>query len=203
MRNARNLLALGAAMAVLTAGAAPLLVGAADHLESPNAKANHALDITDIYAFDGANSMKTVLVLNVNPLAGVVSGTTFATNGEYRFNIDKNGDSVADDVYTVTFGTANAKNGKQPITIKRNGTKVATGKSGNANNDGGIKFYAGVRDDPFFFDLASFLRWRDPDGDGSYTYDGPTTFDGVDFFAGTNVSSIVLEIPDGANSHWG
>jgi hypothetical protein len=196
MRNARNLLALGAAMAVLTAGAAPLLVGAADHLESPNAKANHALDITDIYAFDGANSKKTVLVLNVNPLAGVVSGTKFATNGEYRFNIDKNGDSVADDVYTVTFGTANAKNGKQPITIKRNGTKVATGKSGNANNDGGIKFYAGVRDDPFFFDLASFLRWRDPDGDGSYTYDGPTTFDGVDFFAGTNVSSIVLEIPD-------
>ena len=140
-------------MAVLSATAAPLLVGAADHLESPNAKANHALDITDIYAFDGANSKNTVLVMNVNPLAGVVSGTKFATDGTYRFNIDRNGDDVADDVYTVTFGAANAANGKQPLTLKKDGTTVLTGKTGNANNGGGAKLYAGIKDDPFFFDL--------------------------------------------------
>ncbi len=195
MRTTRNLLALGAAMAVLTAGAAPLLVGAADHLDSPNAKANHALDITDIYAFDGENSANTVLAVDVNPLAGVVSGTNFATDAEYRFNVDTNGDFVADDVYTVTFGN-NAPDHKQSVTLKKNGQTVLTGKTGNANNGGGAKLFAGIKDDPFFFDLAGFLRWRDPDGNGVYTYDGSTNLDLGDFFKGTNISTIVLEIPD-------
>ena len=125
----------------------------------------------------------------------------------YRFNIDRNGDAVADDVYTVTFGAANASNGKQALTLKKDGTTVLTGKTGNANNGGGAKLYAGVKDDPFFFDLASFIRWRDPDGDGAFTYTGSTTFDGVDFFKGTNISTIVLEIPDtwlgSTAAYWG
>ena len=195
MRTPRSILALGAALAVLTAGAAPLLVGAADHLESPNAKANHALDITDIYAFDAANGAKTVLVVNVNPLAGVVSGKRFSTTGQYRLNIDRNGDARADDVYKITFANG-GPGGKQKLTLKKDGAVVLRGTTGNTNTGGGAKLYAGVRDDPFFFDLASFIRWRDPDGDGAFTYTGPTTFDGVDFFRGTNISTIVLEIPD-------
>jgi hypothetical protein len=195
MPRARNLTMLGAAAVVLTIGVAPMLSNAADHLEAPLAKANHALDITDIYAFDAANSKNTVLVVDVNPLAGVVSGTRFDTSGTYDLNIDKNGDFVADAVYRVTFGS-NAPDGKQSLTLKRNGTTILAGKTGNTNTGGGAKLYAGVRDDPFFFDLASFMRWRDPDGDGAYTYTGPTTFDGVDFFRGTNVSTIVLEVPD-------
>jgi Domain of unknown function (DUF4331) len=194
MLSKSKITAAGAALLVLTVGAAPFIASGADHLESPNAKANHALDITDIYAFDAANSKKTVLVLNVNPLAGVVSGTKFATDASYRFNIDRNGDFKADDVYKVTFGASH--NGKQPLTLRKDGHILLRGKTGNANVDDGVKLYAGVKDDPFFFDLASFLRWRDPDGDGAYTYTGPTTFDGVDFFQGTNVSTIVLELPD-------
>jgi hypothetical protein len=172
MRTRTRVAAVGAAIAVLTVGVAPLISGAADHLETPLAKANHSLDITDIYAFDGANSKKTVLVMNVNPLAGVVSGTAFSTSGEHRFNIDTNGDSVADDVYAVTFG-APGHGGKQPLTLWKNGARVLDGKTGNANNGGGAKLYAGIKDDPFFFDLASFRRWRDPDGDGAFTYTGP------------------------------
>jgi hypothetical protein len=195
MPRARTLTMLGAAAVVLTIGVAPMLSNAADHLESPLAKANHALDITDIYAFDAANSSKTVLVVDVNPLAGVVSGKKFATDGAYNLNIDKNGDFVADAVYRVTFGSS-ASDGKQSLTLKRNGTTILTGKTGSTNVGGGAKLYAGIKDDPFFFDLASFMRWRDPDGDGAFTYTGPTTFDGVDFFRGTNISTIVLEIPD-------
>lgn len=192
---ARKLLTFGTALVALTIGAAPILSNAADHLESPNAKANHALDITDIYAFDAANRKNTVLVANVNPLAGVVSGTKFATGGEYQLNIDKTGDAVADDIYKVTFA-AGAPDGKQSIDLKKNGTTILQGTTGNANSGGGAKLFAGIKDDPFFFDLGSFIRWRDPDGDGAFTYTGPTTFDGVDFFRGTNVSTIVLEIPD-------
>jgi len=206
MRAIRSTALVGAALVVLTVGAAPLLTTGADHLEAPLAKANHDLDITDIYAFDAANAKRTVLVMNVNPLAGVVSGRRFATNAEYRFNIDRTGDFVADDVYTVTFG-ANAPDHKQSLTLRKDGAVVLRGKTGSANNAGGAKVYAGIKDDPFFFDLASFRRWRDPDGDGTFTYTGPTTFDGVDFFRGTNISTIVLEIPDswlGASAnYWG
>jgi hypothetical protein len=93
---------------------------------------------------------------------------------EYRFNIDRTGDAVADDIYTVTFGS-NAPGPKQSLTLARNGSTILTGKTGNANNGGGAKVYAGINDDPFFFDLAGFLRWRDPDGDGDYT--GSTNLD--------------------------
>jgi hypothetical protein len=206
MRIITKLATVGAAMTVLTIGAAPLLTGAADHLEAPLAVANHSLDITDVYAFDGSNARNTVLVLNVNPLAGLVSGTSFSTSGTYDLNVDKTGDFVADDVYKVGFGTG-APDGKQSLTLWKNGVTVLTGMTGNANNGGGAKLFAGVRDDPFFFDLASFKLWRDPDADGAFTYTGSTTFAGVDFFRGTNISTIVLEIPDawlGASANfWG
>ena len=208
MRTRTKVAAVGAAIAVLTIGVAPLISGAADHLEAPLAKANHDLDITDIYAFDGANSKNTVLVLNVNPFAGTATnaGTKFSTDGEYNLNIDKNGDFVADDVYTVTFGS-DAPDGKQSLTLWKNGTALVNGKTGNANNASGAKVYAGLRDDPFFFDLVSFRAWRDPDGNGAFTYTGPTTFAGIDTFRGANVSSIVLEIPDSwlgsSANYWG
>jgi len=127
----------------------------------------------------------------------VVSGTEFATDAQYRLNVDTSGDFVADDVYTVTFGT-DAPDDKQSLTLWKNGQTVLTGKTGSANNGGGAKLFAGVKDDPFFFDLAGFLRWRDPDGDPAtpYTYTGSTNLDLGDFFKGTNVSTIVLEIPD-------
>jgi hypothetical protein len=191
----RTLAAFGTALVVLTVGAAPFFTSAADHVEAPLAVANGDLDITDVYAFDGANRKDTVVVMNVNPFAGVVSGMDFATDAEYRFNIDTGGNPAAEDIYTVTFGD-DAPNGKQSLELWKNGTLVLSGKTGNANVGGGAKLYAGVRDDPFFFDLVSFRLWRDPNGDGAYTYTGPTTFDGIDTFRGSNVSTIVLEIPD-------
>ena len=208
MRTRTKVAAVGAAIAVLTVGVAPLISGAADHLEAPLAKAHHDLDITDIYAFDGANSRNTVLVIDVNPFAGTATntGTKFSTDGEYRFNVDKDGDYAADDIYTVTFGS-NAPDGKQSLTLWKNGSAVVSGKTGNASIGGGAKVYAGLRDDPFFFDLVSFRAWRDPDGDGSFSYNGPTTFAGIDTFRGANVSTIVLEIPDSwlgsSANYWG
>jgi uncharacterized protein DUF4331 len=206
MRTRTKVAAVGAAIAVLTVGVAPLISGAADHLEAPLAKAHHDLDLTDIYAFDGANSKNTVLVIDVNPFAGAMSGTEFSTDGEYRMNIDRNGDFVADDIYTVTFANG-GPGGKQTLTLWKNGAEVLSGMTGNANIGGGAKVYAGLRDDPFFFDLVSFRAWRDPDGDGAFTYTGSTSFAGIDTFRGANVSSIVLEIPDSwlgsSANYWG
>jgi hypothetical protein len=202
MRKLVALAVAGTALVVLTIGAAPLLTSAADHLDAPALKndADHPLDLTDIYAFDAANGSRTVLVMNVNPLAGVVSGTKFSTSGEYRFNVsrgaspDADVNDNADRVYRVTFGAPNATSGKQILRLYRGTTLIAKGTTGNTVQvDGGGRIWAGVRDDPFFFDLAGYNQLRD----STYTdASGLTDTPGDDFFAGTNISTIVLEVPD-------
>ncbi len=200
----KNIAAVGAAIVLLTIGAAPFFTSAADHLDAPIVKTEHALDITDIYAFDGANSRNTVLVMDVAPLAGVVSGTEFSTTGTYRFNLDTNGDFVADAIYNVTFGAPGGRDHKQSVTVRRNGTVIASGFTGNAvQTTGGGKLFAGAKDDPFFFDLAGYLKLKD----SGYTNASGLTDAGVDFFAGTNILTIVVEVPDawiGASANfWG
>ncbi len=191
----KNLAAAGTALVVLTLGAAPFFTSAADHLDAPIVKNNHALDITDIYAFDGANSKNTVLVVDVAPLVGVISGTSFSTSGSYRMNLDTNGDFVADTVYTTTFSAGN-RDHKQAVTLKRNGTTIASGYTGNTIMvDGGGKLFAGQRDDPFFFDLDGYNQLKDS---GYTDASGLTDDPGTDFFAGTNILAIVLELPDSA-----
>lgn len=189
----RTFAALGTALVVLALGAAPFLTSAADHLDSPIVKLNHALDITDIYAFDGANSKNTVVAMDVAPLAGVLSGTEFSTLGSYRFNLDTSGDFVADTVYQLTFGAPGGRDHKQPLWLRRNGTVIATGYTGNTVQiPGGGKLYAGLRDDPFFFDLAGYNKLKDT----GYTDTSGLTDAGVDFFAGTNILTMVLDVPD-------
>jgi hypothetical protein len=56
------------------------------------------------------------------------------------------------------------------------------------SNASGIKVFAGPRDDPFFFDL---VRFKDIIGGTQTGFRNP----GVDTFAGTNVMSIVVEVP--------
>ena len=78
---------------------------------------------------------------------------------------------------------------------------------------GGGKVFAGPRDDPFYFDLVGFKHLKARLLAGSTTIGAPgdapcvdgtdtmtdhllSCFTGVDTFAGTNVSSIVLQVPN-------
>jgi hypothetical protein len=59
---------------------------------------------------------------------------------------------------------------------------------------GGIKVFAGLRDDPFFFDLTAFKAFVA----GPYTPASglrPSGQTPSDTFAGTNISAIVIELP--------
>ena len=51
-----------------------------------------------------------------------------------------------------------------------------------------MKFFAGPRDDPFFFDLGQFKAILGGTASG---FKNP----GTDTFAGTNVLSLVVEVP--------
>ena len=194
---------------------------AADHRDSPGLMppgGDNRADITDIYAFESpTNPDKTVLVVNVN---GLTAGGTPAYFGRgipgvsankrlgYWLNIDNDGDAVADVRYSVRFGKP--RNGVQTVQLRRNGNVIIPftrgrttkfGSSPRAVSGGGVKLFAGMRDDPFFFDLQGFLNITaplddDPSNDAQSFIGCSGQGSRPDFFAGTNVSSIVLEVPD-------
>ena len=155
---------------------------AADHLDSPSVRVDGSVDINDLYAFQSpANPANFVMVMTVNPLAGVVSGTAFNPSAVYELGIDLNGDAIPDQAYRFYF--ASPRRGVQRfIVIDINGQPGGTGQTGSvASLSNGGMVTAGVFDDPFFFDLNGF--------------NNGLRFTGVDFFAGANVSAIVIEVP--------
>src|SRR5207248_617929 len=184
----------------------PHAASAADHLDAPGLMppgGSVQSDITDLYAFkSAAQPADSVLVLNVNTgpagsnftfgrgIPGV--GNTKAVL--YNFNIDNNGDALTDVNLRVRFGKP-AADGSQPFEVRRNGKllismdegrSTAFGAAPHVVTAGDVEAFAGRRDDPFFFDLPAFLHLN-----GRSFCDGQQS----DFFAGRNVSSIVLELP--------
>lgn len=173
-----------------------------DHLDAPGKKSPNMdarIDICDLFIFQKPKDpSRSVIVFNVNPFAPT-RGDSFASEAVYEIRIDTNGDAVADIAYRITF--TEKEHGAQLATVKR-----ATGGKAREIGDGGEtlfsdvpvsfnenvitqeseghRFFAGMRSDPFFFDLEGFLNGM--------------KFTGADFFADKNVFSIVLELPNTA-----
>ncbi len=210
---------LAVAGLTLAVGASPLLVSGADHLDAPAAKADHRVDITDVYGFRSGPS-QTTLVLNVDGLMSPTDSktATFRTSALYELKVDRNHDGKADIAYRVRFGAARTKSDGtkvQSYVVRRatgwaaisnvwTGAVVAVGTTTpyrhavrTASIAGGGAAFAGTRDDPFFFDLPGFVNFKEKLLGGS-TNLGELLggFTGADTFAGTNVLSIALRIPN-------
>ena len=199
----------------LAIGGVPLLAQGADHLDAPalggltdtnGAFSPHSehgdRDINDVYAFQGSTSSRTVLAMTTNPAANIF-GAEFGTNVRYIINVDRTGDAVQDIAYVWRFDASSG--GAQPWTVTRyaganarsfgQGVEIAsgsTGGNGQAMGKGSAKAFAGLRSDPFFFDLTGFVGTVfgvGTDGLGST----PT-----DFFVGLNTNALVIEVPDDA-----
>jgi hypothetical protein len=217
-RTATGLGLLAVAGAIAAVGSGPLLVGAADHLDAPTAKSDARIDITDIYAFRSTGG--TTLVLNVNPLKSPADtkGARFNSSALYQMKVDTNLNGFADIAYRVRFGnTRMTSDGAvtQSYIVKRatgaaaradtwtgaivaRGYTTAYGRTARiAPVVGGGKVFAGPRDDPFYFDLPGFVEFKKQLLAGS-TDLGVLTggFTGADTFAGTNISSIAIELPN-------
>jgi hypothetical protein len=180
-----------------------LIFMAADHADAPAVTGN-ASDITDVYAFQGQNTNNMVFVVNTQGLLSPSATTMaeFSENVMTEINIDNNGDNVEDLVIQAIrrgdkmffFGpVAPASTGKSSVIQKENqiGNVKITPYGSPAvikTNDDGSKFFAGPRDDPFFFDLGQFKAILAGNASG---FNNP----GTDTFAGTNVLSIVVEVP--------
>lgn len=173
---------LSFAAAMVAALGACAAAQAADHLDAPILIGNGQVDINDLYAFQSpTNPNNTVMIMTVNPFAGTMSPREFGTGVDYTFNIDNTGDAVADVRYTASFSPV--VGGSQAYTLTKDTLPYAVGTTGDttATSTSGAIVQASVYDDPFFFDLAGFQNGL--------------MFTGDDFFAGADVSAIVLEVP--------
>src|SRR5947207_12538557 len=116
--------------AIAAVGFAPLGASAADHLDAPAAKADHRVDITDIYAYRQAGG--TTLILNVDGLMTPSDSMTaaFRHTALYELKIDTNLDAQADIAYRVRFGPPHATSDGvvQSIMVRR-----ATGSAATRN----------------------------------------------------------------------
>src|SRR6266702_2813019 len=174
----------------------------ADHLDAPglmSPNGNAKTDITDIYAFQKpGDDDKSILILNVNPLAPTLA-TEFESNGLYQLKIDTDADALAEVAFRIEFTPV--VNGQQWATVRRavggdadddensgeiiiKHALVSFGSQAHVTESGPYKFFAGIRSDPFFFDLIGFLH--------------NFQFTGSDFFIDKNVFGIVLEVPNEA-----
>src|SRR5258705_317009 len=63
------------------------------------------LDLTDLFVFAAPdNPDRTVLIMDANPF---MKGTEFSPDAVYRFNIDNDGDALADVAFSFTFSEPN------------------------------------------------------------------------------------------------
>ncbi|WP_052665938.1 DUF4331 family protein [Nitriliruptor alkaliphilus] len=173
------------------------------HLDSPLAREDPRLDISDVYLFRGRRG--TVFVLNANPLSGAGG---FHPEGLYEFRIDTDGDVVEDLTFQVRFGPMEP-DGLQSLELRElrgidaqdRDADVRPVLSGATQQpleaDNGLRVWAGPAADPFYIDggvvgpvvraVTSGVR---------LDLDDVVRVEHANAFAGTNVSTIVLEVPD-------
>lgn len=132
------------------------------HLDSPEARSDPRLNITDLYVFPGETG--TVFAVNLCPsLAGKDAPKGFHPQGRYEFRIDGDGDLVPELTYRVTFGEA-GPDGVQTVEVRSltragaadagaEGAVVLSGTTGSAaSGQGGERLWAGPAHDPFYLD---------------------------------------------------
>ncbi len=173
----------------------------ADHIDAPAVQSTTS-DITDFYAFQGENANSIAFVVNYQGLLSPAStgATTFDENVLTEINIDTDGDNIEDLVIQAIprdgkmyfFGpSAPSQTGLNSTVLDETPQSVAItayGETAKIETANGMKFFAGPRDDPFFMDFA---RYSEIIGGTAPGFNDP----GDDTFAGTNVMSIVVEVP--------
>lgn len=177
------------------------------HLDSPLARQDIRLDITDLYLFRG--EIGTVFVINVcHSIAGPVPVPGYHPEGMYEFKVDSDGDAVEDITYRITFD-ARDERGNQAYVLRclrgadaadpgAAGTVVARGTTEEmVTTSEGLRIWAGKAGDPFWIEPEVLHAVGHAFQDGtSVNLAGWNPGRARNLFAGHTVYSIVLEVPD-------
>ena len=195
---------------------APLLARASDHLEAPLVESDQGADIADLYTFlDPNDNSKVILAMDVHGF--IVPGengnlTGFDKDVLFRFNIENTGDAAPDKYIYVNFDAQTSRSVPQtahitiagknkedairltaPTTVGSSTASAAPAPVVTTDAATGISFFAGVTDDPFFFDIPAFNRFVASVLGGKP--DVSLLSRGRDSFAGYNIQMITLSVP--------
>ena len=232
-------LALTVALVTLLTPAPPL--SAADHGDAPYNSSDQAIDGADAYAFlDPTNNNNVILALTSRGFIAAGENVNFGQFDpavRYRFELETSGDPRPDQFIDVTFSRRAGATTPQTATVTlmngqsftANTTPPSLCIEGAANcppaatitdftptgSPGPVRFFAGMRDDTFNFDIPAFSAFagafracvaaanpntpanQDPNPpEAGCANSALANFQrGRDAFAGYNIMNIVLSIP--------
>jgi len=193
----------------------PVAPHAADHGDAPIASNNQSTDIADVFAFlDPKDNDRLILAMTQRGFIASGENANFGIFDQflkYRLQLETTGDAQPDLFIDITFTPVEQSGGPQTATIEFSSGQVFTALTTRSTTttesreetlarqvvtDGpeGIKFFAGLVDDPFFFDIPGFSRFvaavRAGDPNAAQQLQR-----GRDSFAGYNLMGIALSIP--------
>ena len=177
------------------------------HLDSPLARQDPRLDLTDHYVFRGEAG--TVFVMNVNSsLSGRDARPGFHPEGRYEIKIHLDGAELEALAYRVTFGEPDEA-GEQRLALHlltgpdarddaATGELLAQGRTNSPiAGPAGLRLWAGRARDPFYVDVrqvrainAAVAHGARPDPAGWSPQVAESSF------AGSTIHAIVLEVAD-------
>ena len=199
-------------MAILLKPATRL--NAADHGDAPLTAHDIGADLNDLYLFrDPNDNSRVIMIMTVHGFIVPGENSNFGIFDpaiRYRFLIENTGGAKPDGAIDVRFSprvavggvpqaqtaTINLPNGgtfTAPSTNSSNTADAAPTPVITTNAQSGVTFFAGLTDDPFFFDIPAFGRFNASIRAGA---PNPGVFSrGRDTFAGYNTMAIALSIP--------
>jgi hypothetical protein len=171
------------------------------HFDSPTGREDPRINLCDLFVFAG-ESGSTVLIMTVNPDAGLSSPTTLRPDALYEFKIDLDGDARED--LAIRFVVESPEGGPQRVKVLRaagepartgsEGAPLGAGGAGEAIAlPGGGRAWFGLASDPFRGNgpaLRAFFKAIDEGRFDAAPFDRQ-----VDVFAGRNVTALVVELP--------
>jgi hypothetical protein len=220
LRRKSRILAIVLALAYAGIPLYALPVHAADHGDAPLVAHDQAADIGDVYFFlDPNDNSQVILAVTTHgfivPFENANLGF-FDNLVRYHFQIENTGDAQGDLFIDVTFSKQTSRTARQTATIAFSGAcgpalacpaqfsvpDATTLSSGSAevappqkisDFGPGLKLFAGLTDDPFFFDGPAELLYR---ASRFANVTDPSVFGRKrDAFAGYNILTLALRIP--------
>ena len=207
----------------LLAGIVPLYIRASDHDDGEVDTKGRNLNLTDLHVFreqdqnTAAADGDLIFVMSTNPRSLARQQYYFSNRARYEFNVTRVGNNddtptgKPDVVLRFEFGQPDS-NAQQEVTltaIRDGATSIATGKTTPLSPDpntppivnqlsldgSNLALFAGLREDPFFFDVEQYFRVRaGARGLGpAVGFRDPNT--AVDFTRGYNVNAIAVRVP--------
>ena len=185
-------------------------VTAADHAEATLVAADPGADIGDVFAFlDPNDNSKVILALDVEGFivpSEALNHSEFAPDVTFQFQIENTGDAIPDEFINVTFSPQTSRSTPQTATVTMPHrfqftapttlstlAPVANPFVVTSDPTSGVSFFAGLTDDPFFFDIVGFNRFV-----GSVLAGSPNVAPlqrNRDSFAGYSIHMIALSVP--------